>query len=426
MIIRKAGHHDFNTRTWRRAAASILLLTLQLSFCLFAIQSAQAQTFTALYTFRGKGDGEYPAGGVLRDRAGHLYGVTYAGGSFNYGTVFEIDPGGKDTVLHSFWSGDGAQPEASLVRDSQGNLYGTTYNGGALEGGKCIHGCGTVFKLDSAGKLTVLYAFSGGSDGGNPTAGLLLGPNGDLYGTTTAGGNLSCHDGTYVGCGVVFKLDANGKQTVLHTFARTDGEDPSGGLIRDKAGNLYGVTAYGGSAVWGTVFKLDPTGKETVLYSFTGKTDGGLPEGTLVQDAAGNLYGVAAVDGDPHCRCGLVFKVDQTGKETVLYTFLGGTDGSEPFEGVIRDSAGNLYGTTSFGGSSGCDGLSCGTVFKLDTSGNETVLYTFTGGSDGAVPSAGLLMDKSGNLYGAAGYGGDLSCGWNPYGGCGVVFKLTP
>jgi len=430
MIVAKLQPHDPNSSIWRWAAGRAFLLTLQLGFMLFAGLWAQAQTLTVLYAFKGHGDGMFPSGVVFRESTGTLYDVTFRGGSFDYGTVFAVDAHRKETVLHSFWGGDGANPETALIQDDSGNLYGTTYDGGALEGGNCVHGCGTVFKLDKTGKLTVLYAFSGGADGGNPAAGLIRDREGNLYGTTTDGGDLGCTGSGY-GCGVVFKLDSNGNETVLHAFADWpgDGAQPSGGLIRDKAGNFYGVTTYGGAsqaADWGTVYKLDPTGKETLLYSFTGGTDGGMPDGTLVRDAEGNLYGVADINGDPRCQCGVVFKVDMTGKETVLYSFQGSPNGSQPLGGVIRDSVGNLYGATQFGGSgSGCGSLGCGIVFKLDTSGNETVLHSFTEGSDGAFPG-GLALDKSGNLYGNAANGGGSSCGRYAQSGCGVVFKLTP
>jgi uncharacterized repeat protein (TIGR03803 family) len=161
-----------------------------------------------------------------------------------------------------------------------------------------------------------------------------------------------------------------------------------------------------------------------VLYSFTGGADGGHPYAGLVRDAAGNLYGTT--NGDAAIFVGNVFKLSKTGKETVLYTFTGGADGGLPKAGVIRDAAGNLYGTTTSGGDpSGCFGSSCGVVFKLDTTGKETVLYTFSGGADGGSPQAGLLRDAAGNLYGTTEYGGDPKCD-RYYGSCGVVFKLNP
>ena len=238
-----------------------------------------------------------------------------------------------------------------MVQDSADNLYGTTPDGGASD-------AGVVFKVAKHGKETVLYSFTGGDDGGNPFAGLIRDSAGNLYGTTTYGGDLKCNNG--YGCGTVFKLGKTGKETVLYSFTESpDGAYPYAGLVRDTKGNLYGTTFFGGASGAGTVFKVDKTGKETVLYSFTG-----------------------------------------------------GSDGKYPYAGLLRDTKGNLYGTTEYGGAS-----SNGTLFKLDTSGTETVLHSFTGGSDGGLPIAGLILDASGNLYGAAQSGGD---------GGGTVFELTP
>jgi len=247
-------------------------------------------------------------------------------------------------------------PDA-LVPNSNGNLYGTTSQQGA-------YGYGTVFKLDSTGKETVLYSFTGTSgDGANPYAGLARDAKGNLYGTTYYGGLESCNN---IGCGVVFKLDTTGKESLLHTFTGTegDGANPSGGLVRDAKGNLYGTTRF--SAGGGIVFKVDATGKETVLYAFSGHADGDEPfNGTLVRDGRGNLYGTTLLGGDLACSlgygCGTVFQVDTTGKETVLYNFTGtGGDGENPMAGLVRDTKGNLYGTTAYGGAYGY-----GTVFKL-------------------------------------------------------------
>src|ERR1039458_5027725 len=186
-----------------------------------------------------------------------------------------------ETVLHHFASPpQGAYPEAGVVRDPAGNLDGTTVNGGAA-------GWGVVFKLDTAGRQTVLYNFTGGADGGNPSGGVIGDSAGNFYGTTLNGGAASW--------GVVFKLDKSGHETVLYSFTGgTDGWNPSGGVIRDSAGNLYGTTQIGGAEGWGVVFKLDKSGQETVLYSFTGGTDGWNPSGGVIRDSAGNLYGTTS------------------------------------------------------------------------------------------------------------------------------------
>ncbi|PYX58184.1 MAG: hypothetical protein DMG76_09955 [Acidobacteria bacterium] len=213
-------------------------------------------------------------------------------------------------------------------------------------------------------------------------------------------------------------MDTTGNETVLHSFmGPPDGAGPSAGLIMDKAGNLYG-TAGGGSYGYGTVFKLDTSGNETMLYSFTNVPDGAYPSAGLIMDKAGNLYGTTTGGGAGNCvllgvsGCGAVFKLDTTGNETVLYRFTNVPDGTLPYAGLIMDKAGNLYGTTEFGGDGSCDfGVGCGTVFRLDTTGNEIVLYSFMGPPDGAIPLAGLIMDKAGNLYGTT-YGGVMPTGW--------------
>jgi uncharacterized repeat protein (TIGR03803 family) len=367
--------------------------------------SAQAQTFTILYSFTGGADGSGPHAGLIRDAAGNFYGTTYAGGdlSCKCGTVFKLDATGKETVLHSFTNNpDGAYPQAGLVRDAAGNLYGTTQRGGAV-------GFGTVFKLTlNTGEETVLHSFTGGPDGGFPGAGLVRDAASNLYGTTFGA----------AGSGTAFKVDAAGNETVLHTFpGRPDGKTPNAALVRDAAGNLYGTTILGGIHNFGTVFKLNTTGKYKVLYSFTGGTDGKYPFAALVLDAAGNLYGTTYYGGS-HLACsgygcGTVFKVDRTGQETVLYRFKGATDGKNSRAGLVRDAAGNLYGTNVGGGFPGE-----GTVFKLDTLGNETVLHIFGRDSEGAAPYADLILDAAGNLYGTTAGGGAF--------GYGTVYKLTP
>ena len=388
------------------------------------VTSAQAQTYkeSTLYTFTDSPDGAGPWAGLIRDKAGNLYGTTHDGGVYGQGTVFKVDATGKETVLYSFTGyPDGARPEAVLFRGGAGNLYGTTtYYGGAFL-------WGTVFKLDTTGEETVLYSFTGGTDGGYPVGGLLRDSAGNLYGTTVDGGEGSgCY---YGGCGTVFKVDRTGKETVLHSFSvGTEGQYPVKGLVRDAAGNLYGITNQGGKSSCnnghetgcGTVFELDITGKLTVLHNFTGGTDGAYPDARLIRDARGNLYGTT-MEGGRGCKpygCGTVFKVDATGKETVLHAFAGGVRGGGA-SSLVRDGKGNLYGA-AWGGTYGQ-----GIVFKLDKPGKLTVLYSFTGGTDGGFPDGPLVLDKAGNLYGATGNGGAYGCGVSGN-GCGTVFKLVP
>jgi uncharacterized repeat protein (TIGR03803 family) len=394
-----------------------------------ASRSAQAQNYiySQLFSFDAQ-DGYKPFAGLVQDAQGNLYGTTSSGGANLYlchngcGTVFKLDTTGKETVLYSFTGGgDGRTPLSDLVLDAQGNLYGTTYYGGNLTcPGTNGIGCGTVFKLDTTGKETVLHSFSGSPDGSRPKAGLVLDAQGNLYGTTYYGGSPTCDAGT--GCGTVFKVDTTGNEAVLFSFTG-NGRNPGGALVLDANGNLYGTTVNGGRYGRGVVFKIDPTVKQTVLYSFTGGADGAKPLAVLVQDAQANLYGTTSMGGNLSAclnGCGTVFKLDPTGNETVLYSFTGTNgDGKHPEAGLVLDGQGNLYGTTRYGGITSMPGP--GTVFKVDTTGKETVLYKF--GSipkDGNQPAARLLLDAQGNLHGTTVRGGRF--GPNS----GTVFKLAP
>ena len=368
--------------------------------------SAQAQTFTVLYTFTSTAEGEQPDASLFQDAAGNLYGTTqYGGTKGGFGTVFKLSATGKEKVLLSFAGTPGAEdPYSGLTRDPAGDFFGTTLYGGT--GG----GFGTVFKLH-AGKETILHSFAGTPDGEDPRSVLVRDSAGNLYGTTQYGG-------TQGGFGTVFKLNTKGELTLLHSFAGTpDGEDPYSGLLRDASGNLYGTTLYGGaSGGFGTVFKLNTKGKLTLLHSFAGTPDGENPQAGLLRDEAGNLYGTTQYGGT-NGGYGTVFKLSAKGKLILLHSFGTMPDGQNPYARLIRDAAGNFYGTTFHGGTYGY-----GTVFKLDTAGKLTILHSFNDSPDGANPIAGLILDKAGNLYGTASQGGDLSCGFS---GCGTVFKIT-
>jgi uncharacterized repeat protein (TIGR03803 family) len=411
-----------------------------------------------LYSFAGRADGGQPVGSLIRDADGNLYGATNIGGEgdLSAGVVYKLDPAGNETVLHSFTGGaDGVFPAAGLIQDAAGNLYGTTSEGGTGNEG-------TVFKVDKAGNESVLYAFRNTVGGAYPQSGVIRDSSGNVYGTTATGG--------VAGFGTVFRIDASG-ETILHSFnGLTDGEDPFGSLLRDAAGNFYGTVAFGGPTENGNVFKLDTEGNYIVIYGFTGAADGGTPYSGVVMDSAGNLYGTTEHGGDPNCNCGVVFKVSSSGRETVLHTFqfvdgespatsltldpegnLYGTTqnggqnndgvvyeisaagqftvlynflerdgGGQPTAGVIRDAAGNLYGTTLYGGKKDCN---CGVIYRLDPAGNENELYAFSGGADGSYPSSGLTADAAGNLYGSAASGGTGTCD-SYFGGCGVIYRL--
>ena len=394
------------------------------------IGPARGGSFKDVYSFPGGGGGYEPLSPLIRDGAGNLYGSTYYGGNLTgkycapdgCGVVFKIDSKGNASVVHAFAGppSDGQNPSAGLLEDAAGNLYGTTRNGGATDNG-------SVFKIDKAGNESLLHSFcqTSCSDGQDPAAELIMDSHGNLYGTASYGGSTSDACGfVYIGCGVVFKLDKTGKETVLYAFQGPpkDGRSPFGALLLYK-GAFYGTTRAGGLTGGscgtsdygcGTVFRLTMTHKEKVLHAFAGGTsDGANPFGALVVDGSGNLYGTAETGGTSND--GIVYKVDGTGKETVLYSFAGGPgDGQLPTGPVVRDGSGNLFGTTELGGAS-----SLGSVFVLKSTGHDSLLHSFSG-SDGAYPNAGVIRTTSGTLYGTTYQGGSGSC----TGGCGTVFKI--
>jgi uncharacterized repeat protein (TIGR03803 family) len=393
----------------------VLALALALGLAVIVSQRvAQGQTFSVVHSFVGGSDGANPLGGFTIDAAGNLYGTTNVGGASSEGTVFKVGPKGKETVLHSFTGGtDGANPQASLIMDAIGNLYGTTNAGGPP-------GVGTVFRITSRGKETVLFSFAGGKDGANPQAPLVMDAKGNLYGTTAAGGTS--------GNGTIFKLALPKKQggkwneKVLYSFGPgTDGKVPVAGLTFDAAGNLYGTTSAGGSDGYGTVFQLKASKSgwnENVLYNFQMQSDGGVPYAGLVFDKSGNLYGAATDGGDGTNGGGTVFELTPGSSGwtfTVLYALPGwGISGT--YRNLLLDASGNIFATTH------CDGNNdAGTVYELTYAGstwNYKSLYVFTGGSDGLFSFSNLVFDKHGNLYGTTNLGGAN--------GAGVVFKVRP
>jgi uncharacterized repeat protein (TIGR03803 family) len=396
------------------------LATTLLVFILMFTAAGVSQTFQVFYTFGGGSDGGFPNGDLVRDSAGNFYGTTQSGGTSNQGVVFKLDPTGQETVLYNFTGGtDGGIPIGRLVGNA-GSFYGITSIGGDPT---CA--CGTVFKLDSSGKLTVLHTFTGGTDGAQnpaqPELGLVL-INGNFYGPASFGGVSGC-DGT-LGCGVIFRVTPTGTESVLYRFtAQADGGFPQD-LIRDSAGNLYGAT--GGSYMAGnagTIFKMDTAGTLTTLYTFPGGATGTSPRWRLVRGANGVTHGVTQFGGDTTCAlgssgCGVVFRLDATNKEKVLHTFgKQPTDGEEPAGGLLN-VAGTYYGATFYGGivNATCT-FGCGVVYGATDSGHYSVLYRFTGASDGWLPTGGLTADSAGNLFGTTQLGGN---------GNGVVYKIVP
>lgn len=363
--------------------------------------SCSAGTERILYSFGANAtDGQEPYAGVMIDSAGNLHGTTQIGGANGVGTVFKITAAGTETILHSFGASavDGQTPRAGVIMDSAGNLYGTTSKGGANQ-------IGTVFKIDTAGTETILYSFGArANDGAVPYGGLIMDSAGNLYGTTSGGGSG--------GTGTVYKIDPAGTETILYSFGigNTDGTNPYGAPIMDSAGNLYGTTTQGGANFEGAVFRLSAAGMETILHSFWATAaDGLVPTGGLIVDSAGNLYGTTAQGGAN--VSGTVFRIDAAGTETTLYSFgASATDGRGPgpYTGLIMDSSGSLYGTTGNGGANYIDNVGGdGTVFKISATGTETILHSFgASATDGLVPFAGLIVDSAGNLYGTTVNGG--------------------
>jgi uncharacterized repeat protein (TIGR03803 family) len=377
--------------------------------------TAETQNFSVLHDFAGGSDGAIPYApfaGLIRDAEGNLYGTTSTDGSgYSAGTVFKIDASGNETVLYRFGgvpANDGASPESPLLRDGAGNLYGTTYYGGVNSNN------GTVFKIDPTGHETILYTFQGGSDGAHPMGNLARDSAGNLYGVTQNGGPSGCTT-LGNGCGTVFQMDQFGHEFVRYAFTGTNGDGayPEGGVIRDASGNLYGTTYEGGAGL-GTIFKIGANNAETILHTFSG-SDGRYPESVLLADAAGNLYGTATYGGAGNH--GDVYELQADGSFSILYSFKDKMDGGLPESGLIADKVGNLYGTSTYGGS-GCT-FGCGVVYRVNPA-REQVLFRFAG-SGVATPASTLVGDAEGNLYGVTQSGGNSACA----NGCGTVFKLN-
>jgi uncharacterized repeat protein (TIGR03803 family) len=408
-------------------AANLLVIV----FVVAALATGAVAGETVLYSFPGGGSGVNPYAGLVADSTGALYGTTGQGGNSTgcslgsgCGTVFMLSPPSwTPTVLYSFQGssvGDGSGPQAGLVFDKKGNLYGTTASGGA-------NGSGTVFELTppavAGGNWTeaVLYSFKGGSDGANPASGVIFDLT-TLVGTTPVGGSSNF--------GTVFQLTPPKKkglpwtEAILYNFTgRADGGKPYGGLVL-KAKALYGTTLDGGPSSQGAVFELAPPAvaggawTESIVYGFTGGKDGGKPYAGVIFGKNGVLCGTTGLGGSGY---GVVFeltpKAGSPWTESVLYTFGGGPDGAYPRYGVVTDTAGKLYGTTGVGATNS------GVVFALTPTAKkalpwpESVLWTFTGSSDGGDTTAGVILN-GGVLYGTTSLGGLY--------GKGTVFSVAP
>ena len=372
-------------------------------------------TAKLLYSFGGTAsDGFNPYGSLVVDKHGNLYGTTYNGGTSGFGTIFQITPAGTETILYTFTGGkDGGDPFAALIIDQKGTLFGTTQAGGK-------HNFGAIFRLSppKAGQTAwtekVLYSFAGGTDGGQPTTPLLQDAAGNLYGTTPTGGAANA--------GTVYALTPTGAKSTLYAFAGLpDGATPDSGLVMDTQGNLYGTTKAGGTSGLcyysgcGTLFEIPSTGGESVVYSFGGTpvgggTDGTLPTGGLLL-LSGELWGATQLGGT--YDGGTIFALPLAGGgERVIWNFACGiSDGCEPNGPLVADANGNLYGTTNSGGT-----YSQGIVFQLFPTGVETVLSSF--GKDGEQPFSGPIFGKNGDLYATTAWGGAY--------GAGAMARIAP
>lgn len=412
-----------------RFPSSSFLAALAVSFVLTSgVVRAQDKVI-----YSPTGDQEVSPFVTASDASGNLYGATFFGGT-GCGSVFELsfeNGGWAEKDLHvSACSPDGVEPWG-VIRDEAGNLYGVAHYGGAHNRSSCIAGCGTVFELSPDGNggwtQTLIYSFTGGADGGNPVGDLVFDKAGNLYGVTFSGGAIS-------NSGVAFELSpSNGAwtQTVIHTFGTgSDGAFPNGTLAIDQFGSLYGTTGTGGTQKLGTAFKLALSGgtwQETILRNFGPATpDGNSPFGGVILDSAGNVYGTssAGAGGCFRSGCGAVWELTPSANgwsEHILYRFSGPPNASNPDFPLTMDAAGNLYGT---------GGGARGAVFKLihtSTGWEETVLHSFTGApNDGYQPDSGVIFGKDGLLYGGTDFGGNATCTHSSAGGCGVVYELKP
>jgi uncharacterized repeat protein (TIGR03803 family) len=404
------------TALLRHTMKKYLMTPFYAFIVLATVSPAPAQTFTLLHVFHGADGGDPESAPLVLDGDGNLYSTTAFGGASGLGTVYKIDRKDIETVLHSFTGGpDGQDPIAGLVLGSDGNLYGTANGGGT-------NGFGTAFRVNPGGQFSVFYQFQGGTKASEP--GRLLAGKNRLYGTAAGGAPFFA--------GMVFQLDRSGETDLYKFVGGADGAGP-GALAKDANGNLYGVSGTGGNLTCnvpfgcGVIFKIDSSGMYSVLHVFVGP-DGEFPQG-LILDSEGNLYGTAASGGVQNS--GTIFKLTPAGQLITLYTFTGGADGGEPHAGLVRDAVGNFYGTTFTGGivNSQCFNFGCGVVFQLSPSGNtwkETVLHSFNG-ADGDNPLAPLILDPQGQaLYGTTSRGGDYSCTTiNGGTSCGTVFKIS-
>ena len=389
--------------------------------------ASHAQTYTTIYNFASHScDPINPrvSGAITQGRDGNLYSSTASGGCFSNGAVFKITPKGKLTVVHSFQlnqKGDGIGAQSGVTMATDGNFWGTN------EGEDFNQG--NIFKTSPGGKVTNFDNALGGTNdtnGSQPVAPPVQGRDGNLYGMTTSGGNTAkCTYGNG-GCGVIYRITPAGKYEVIYTFDQTHGANPDGPLVLGTDGNFYGTTFVGGTVNDGVVFKVTPSGKYTVLHNFCSQSncgEGGQPVDGLAQGSDGNFYGTTTIGG-AHGGAfvgGTAFKITPAGKYTVLHSFCAltkCTDGTTPNGGLTQASDGNFYGTTVAGGTN-----NYGIIYQITAAGKFSALYSFVF-TTGAIPETTLTQNTNGILYGDTIGGGDgtlVNCGGNR---CGVFYSF--
>ena len=428
----RAPRLDHPPRRGSRTMRDLLTRLLLVASIVLPIGAA-AQSFRVIHNFTGGNDGSNPQAGVTLDRAGNLYGTASFGGQYGHGAVYKLSYRGGWIInpLYAFQGGEGGgNPQSRVVFGPDGSLYGTTVGGE----GNCPGGCGTVFNLTppphvsgsifSPWNETLIYRFHG-PDGGYPTQGdLIFDSAGSIYGATSEGGDQLCN--APLGCGTAYQLVHSGQgwtETLLYVFHFASGGQPMGGVVFDSTGNLYGTTSSSGMYGWGTVFQLTPSPWTlNTIYAFTNGTDGREPNAGLLMAGSGNLYGTTSAGGSG--GAGTVFEMMLSGgvwNFSLLYSLVGNAVG--PVASLTMDSSGNLYGTTEIAGP-----YDSGTVFELSPSSDGwtyTLLHAFTGAADGSEPRGQLSIDSTGNLYGTTSFGG-ANPGCFSGGGCGLVFEITP
>jgi len=396
-----------------RAASPILHFILWGISCMGLASPVLGQTEAVLHSFGSGTDGKGPTGTLVQGTDGNFYGMTVTGGTFNEGTAFRMTPQGVVTILHNFGSTvthDGTFPHGSLVLGADGNFYGTAALGGTAN-------LGTVFMMTSQGAVTILHNFGGtaNNDGSDPQGGMVLGGDGNFYGTTLTGGAGFS--------GTVFMMTPQGAVTILHSFqdgtVTNDGLSPQLPVVQGADGNFYGTTPQGGPAGRGTAFRITPQGTLTILHSFgdgSVTNDGQMPMSALIQLPDGNFYGTTS-NGSVTSPNGVVYKMTSAGAITILHTFQDESvlnDGSQPNGALVLGSDGNLYGTAQLGGGVSNEGC----VYELSSTGKFLILHGFQDGSvanDGSTPLTALVQGSDGNLYGMTQAGGANSSNGTAY-----------